>query len=478
VIKKDEMWKKWGVFRLQVIGQLLASPPTEHGQLKETIEALAAKQWTHPMTLEPVKFGVSTIERWYYRAQGKQVDTVAVLARKPRKDMGGSCLGEQLLKELRRQHHEHSSWSAKLHFDNLQAFARQKALDDQFSYQSARRQLRRDGLVRTKRRRGFLRDGEKTALESREAREVRSYEATHIGGLWHLDFHHAKRQILTTQGDWVSPILFAVIDDRSRLICHLQWYLTETTRDLSHGFSQALMRRGLPRKLMTDNGSAMMAGEFVEGLSRLGIEHEPTLPYSPHQNGKMECFWGQVEGRLMAMIENKKEISLHELNRLTHAWVEMDYHRQVHSETSQTPINRFLDGPSVLRKSPDSKDLRSVFRIEEGRTQRRSDGTITIEGVRFEIPNRFRTLLKVFVRYARWDLSDVSLIASDKSQILCDLYPINKEKNSNGARRTTTESLANLESPDEEKSDALPPYLAELVKKFEDTVGQPPFISQ
>jgi hypothetical protein len=34
--------------------------------------------------------------------------------------------------------------------------------------------------------------------------------------------------VLTARGERVTPILFGVLDDRSRLACHLQWYLTET----------------------------------------------------------------------------------------------------------------------------------------------------------------------------------------------------------------------------------------------------------
>ena len=64
---------------------------------------------------------------------------------------------------------------------------------------------------------------------------------------------------------------------------------------------------------MSDNGSAMVAAEVREGLLRLGIVHETTLPYSPYQNGKQEVFWGQVEGRLLAMLEGCKELDLSQL---------------------------------------------------------------------------------------------------------------------------------------------------------------------
>jgi len=90
----------------------------------------------------------------------------------------------------------------------------------------------------------------------------------------------------------VTPMLMGVIDDRSRLVCHLQWYLDETAESLIHSLCQAFMKRGLPRALMTDNGAAMLAGETTTGLAELGVLHQTTLPYSPYQNAKQESFWG------------------------------------------------------------------------------------------------------------------------------------------------------------------------------------------
>ena len=43
-----------------------------------------------------------------------------------------------------------------------------------------------------------------------------------------------------------TPVLFGVLDDRSRLACHLQWYLHENAEDVVHGLSQAIRKRGLP----------------------------------------------------------------------------------------------------------------------------------------------------------------------------------------------------------------------------------------
>jgi transposase InsO family protein len=94
----------------------------------------------------------------------------------------------------------------------------------------------------------------------------------------------------------------------------MQWYYSENTECLVHGFCQALQKRALPRSLLSDNGSAMISGEFTRGLLELGIVHHKTLPYSPYQNGKQETFWANVEGRLLAMLEQHESPTLRQLN--------------------------------------------------------------------------------------------------------------------------------------------------------------------
>jgi hypothetical protein len=86
---------------------------------------------------------------------------------------------------------------------------------------------------------------------------VRSYEAEYVGSLWHFDAHHGSLKVLTPSGDWIQPVLFGAIHDRSRLLCHLQWYRCENVQNVAYGLLQALLRRGLPRAGFSDNGTAM-----------------------------------------------------------------------------------------------------------------------------------------------------------------------------------------------------------------------------
>lgn len=134
----------------------------------------------------------------------------------------------------------------------------------------------------------------------------------------------------------------------------------------------------------------MTAAEIVEGLNRLSVLHQTTLPYSPYMNAKIETLWGLVEGRLLAMLEGVADLTLDFLNEATLAWAEYEYNRKLHSEIREAPIARFVAGPDVSRPCPDSAALRLAFTKADRRTQRKSDGTIVIEGHRFEVPNRYR----------------------------------------------------------------------------------------
>lgn len=460
---------RWARLRFEIIGPLLASPPGS-GELQSRLVELASKSYLHPTKKEMVRFGVSTIERWYYQAIRNATDPVAALERKVHGHAGKHpSMRGSVRDALRRQHQQHPGWTYKLHYDNLVALAEmESSIDEIPSYTTVTRFMKDEGLRRQKVRRRQREGTTSPIIEVR--REQRSFEVTHVHGLWHLDFHVGRRRILSSLGEWLRPILFGVLDDRARLCCHLQWYCEETTEVLVHGFCQAIQKRGLPRALLTDNGAAMLAAETREGLERLGIVHETTQPYSPEQNAKQEVFWAQVEGRLMPMLEGEKELTLPKLNEATQAWVELEYNRSIHSETGQSPIERFLGGPSVGRQSPDSDTLRRAFRKQEIRTQRKSDGTVTVEGVRFEVPSRYRSLDRLCIRVARWDLSSIDLVDERRGTFLCSLLPVDKQRNADGRRRTL-ESTSPADRPVQPSGTA--PLLRKLIADYAAT-GLPP----
>ncbi len=428
----SERRDRWARLRFAVVGPLLASPPPA-GQLRAELGRLAEREWDHPSGKGPVRFAVSTIERWYYQARAADNDPVGALKRRPRADTGRPrAMSPALIEALLEQYRAHPSWSAQLHHENLAARVEaDPELGPMPSYATLTRAMRARGLVRKRRRKWH----ESEVRLPAETREVLSYEVSRSHALWHADMHHGKRRVLTASGEWKTPILLGFLDDHSRLGCHLQWYLAETAEVFVHGLCQAFMKRGLPRSLLTDNGGPMTAGEVEEGLLRLGIAGVTTLAYSPHQNGKIESFWGTVESRLMAMLEGVDALTLKRLNDATVAWLEQDYRRRKHRELGMTPHQRLAGSVDASRPCPGSAELKAAFRITRKRTLRRSDGTVSVESVRYQVPQPWRHLREAWIRYARWDLSSVDLVDGRSGERLCTLYPLDKRGNADGVRR-------------------------------------------
>jgi putative transposase len=455
---------KWAQFRFSVVGPLLSAPPRQ-GHLRAELERLAAKEWRHPISGQPKMLAYSTVQRWYYQALRERANPVDALARKVRKDCGAPRgLDAKLVKVIFAQHKMYPDWSYKLHRDNLKILVeRDPTLGTLPAYRTLLRFMTANGLFKRKRKGPAGSPGAKRAEWRFEHREVRSYESEYVAGLWHTDFHHGSVRVLRGEGRWVHPVLCAILDDHSRLCCHAQWYYDEDAESFVHALIQAFLKRGLPRSLMSDNGSPMIAGETREGLARLGIVAEHTLPYSPHQNGKQENWWSLVEGRALAMLEGVPDLTLAKLNEATLAWIEMEYHRSIHSAIAATPLERYLKAESVAREAPSIDELRVAFTCLQTRTQRRSDGTVSIGGVRFEVPSRFGHVKRIHVRYAQWDLARAYVCDAKTGDVIAPVYPQDKARNAELARRQKETPLGRTASTPE---DHAPETMAPLMQKY------------
>lgn len=441
-----------GIFRYSVLSQLLSAPP-DPGDLKAALRELASKKHRRPWDLTEVQVSLRTLERWYKMSRNALRPTDE-LQPKTRSDKHQSRqLSEEHKNWLLLERSKQQSWSIQLLYDNLVEVPLQTAAP---SYTTVLRFMRKKGLV------------QKNHSKLRRSRkEVRSFEVEYVGQIFHMDFHKGKRTVIDKDGIFKTPICMAIIDDKSRLACHVQWYLNETTEVLCHGLMQAILKRGLPRGFYTDNGAAMKGEELVEGLDVLGIAKTTTLPYSPHQNGKQEAFWQPLEGRLIKMIPAEKRITLEVLNEMTQAWVEQDYHKRVHSEIKETPLKRFLESKNVLRPAPSLSEIRRAFRTTARRTLRKNDSSITLDGVRFQVPSIYSHLQELTVRYARWDLGEAELVNEDTRRPVTTLYPVDKLSNSQGNRAPKSEELpAPVKvNEDEEILDLKRDHLAPLIAR-------------
>ncbi len=105
--------------------------------------------------------------------------------------------------------------------------------------------------------------------------------------------------------------------------------------------------------------------------------------------------------------------------------------------------------------------------------QRKSDGTITVDGVRYELPSAYRALVRPTVRVARWDLSSVDLVDPRTGTHLATLLPLDKERNADRQRRTLPDDSTSVDTHESSAPVGVAPLLRVQMAEYAAT-GMPP----
>jgi putative transposase len=180
-----------------------------------------------------------------------------------------------------------------------------------------------------------------------------------------------------------KAILFAFLDDHSRLLPGYRWARREDTVRLEAALRSGLGSRGIPASIYVDNGSAFVDKQLLRACASLGIRLVHSRPGQPAGRGKIERFFRTVRDQFLVEIGSGRELDdLVQLNSLFTAWVETVYHRRVHSETGQSPLERWsADDPPTL---PTPAQLREAFLWSEWRTVTKT-ATVNLHGNHYEV---------------------------------------------------------------------------------------------
>lgn len=208
----------------------------------------------------------------------------------------------------------------------------------------------------------------------------RRFEAEYPNDIWQSDVMHGPA--VESDGKMRKTYLIAVLDDHSRLLPHAEFYLSERLESWLDAFRQALLGRGLPRKLYVDNGAAFRTKHLERICASLGIALVHTPPYTPQGRGKIERFFRTVRTRFLPYFTGN---SLEDLNIALDLWVREEYHQRTHSSTGETPFVRFARHLEIVRTAP--ADLEDHFR-KEARRRVAKDRTISLDGRIYEAPTR------------------------------------------------------------------------------------------
>jgi hypothetical protein len=227
-------------------------------------------------------------------------------------------------------------------------------------------------------------------------------------------------------GEKLSTRLIAVIDDASRLVPYAEYRATEQEEDLWIVLMEAMERRGLPRKLYTDNGKIFTSTRTQATCARLGVRLLHAKPYAAWSKGKVERWFQTVQSQFESRLSQDPVREIAELNRRFWHWLESEYHQREHTALGKSPQTRFLEGKDTIRLL-DREKLESCFWQEETRRVRR-DATVGWRGQCWEAPVFLRGM-KVTLRYNPLKEQDPVQVWHDRR--LCGmLHKLDREINS------------------------------------------------
>jgi putative transposase len=224
----------------------------------------------------------------------------------------------------------------------------------------------------------FLRYHGLMTLTERFLPDRRRFEAEMPNDLWQSDALHGPT--VKEDGRQRKTFLFAFLDDHSRLIPHAQFYLMERLDCYLDALRQALLKRGLPRKLYVDNGPTFRSQHLAQITASLGVALIHSTPYQPEGRGKVERWFKTVRSQFLA---GYVPISLRQLNEDLHSWIDLTYHQQKHSITQEAPLKRFVAHIECLRPAP--THLEDYFR-KGARRRVEKDRSVSLNGRFFEAP--------------------------------------------------------------------------------------------
>lgn len=206
-----------------------------------------------------------------------------------------------------------------------------------------------------------------------------------------------------------KAILFCFLDDHSRLVVAHHWTYIEDTLSAQGTLRRGILSRGLPKTVYLDNGSPFVSRQLLRSLGILGIRIVHSKPGRPQGRGKIERFFRTVRDQFLVEVPHSNISSIEVLQSRFQAWVEQVYHKEIHSETSQSPLERFAISPSI----PDLKLVREAFLFSETRTVTKTstvslyDNTYEVDqalvGRKIELVFDPFDLSKIDVRYQERD---------------------------------------------------------------------------
>ena len=355
------------LFRYGLIADCVQLPKGKGNGISSALAAKAKLHYAIPGTRR-TQVAVETMRDWLaaYRRGGFDA-----LKPKKRADAGSARkLPQEVVDRLVAFKDEHYGFTVPMVISAVQA---ELKLDAQMSLplSTVHRILSRAGVMQKRR-------VDPTSLDHRRF----CYEQA--GELWMSDVMHGPSVFVDGRKKH-KTYLIALIDDATRIVPYAAFALSERTEALLTVLEQAVRRRGVPKRLFVDNGSAFRSAHLSLVCAKLGVTLIHARPYAPQGKGKMERWFRTCRLQLLPTLSAADLSSLDALNRRLWSYVEGEYHQAPHKGLDgKTPFDAWAMASSEVRVPGPELDLRELFLFEEKRKVAK-DRTVSLHGLVYEV---------------------------------------------------------------------------------------------
>lgn len=203
--------------------------------------------------------------------------------------------------------------------------------------------------------------------------------------LWQMDF---KGHVRLGDGGRLNPL--TVLDDHSRYAIVLRACADQKTDTVRDALVEAFRRYGLPRRLITDNGSPWGDGPgspytpLGVFLIDQGVRIAHSRPYHPQTMGKDERFHRTLKAEAMSgpPFENLAEAA-----QAFARWRRVYNRERPHEALAMaTPAQRYAPSPRSYRETPEPFDYAPGDHVRKAQDH----GFVHFGGRRLRIPKAFR----------------------------------------------------------------------------------------
>lgn len=370
----------WAVFRCSLLSPLLLGEVPE-AEREAYFRTLSEEERLLPNG-QRKRISVRTLRRWWKRLRDEGVEGTF---RRPRSDRGRVRAKQQALLdravELKKEQPRRS------------ALVINRILRQEFG-----RDLPRSTLYRHLRQQGATRRKLGVSQQKVRCRWTRDQ----AGALWVGDFEHGPPVL--HQGRAVKTRLSAWIDCHSRYAVEARYYARENFDVLVDSLLRAWTHHGASRELYVDNAKIYHARALKLACTQLNIKllHRP--PRDPPAGGLIERFFQTLQGQLEAEIRAARLLSLGDINRALSAWLTQEYHAAIHSETDQTPHQRYHES-TRFQRNVRLQSVTQLFQHRERRTVHRDFSDVQIDNQFFAVDPKLRGD-RVEVRFDPFQTSD------------------------------------------------------------------------